>query len=70
MRAAYKDRQWVLIGDDDSEIARFRTKAQLMKYWNENPDGGKTEEKKVDDEKKDWLDDYEEEIDDEEEEDS
>jgi hypothetical protein len=35
----------------------------------ENPDGGKAEEKKVD-EKTDWLDDYEEEIDDEEEEDS
>ena len=66
---AYKNRAWILMDDSNNEIARFKSRSQLVKYWNENGNGSKAEEKEVD-EAKDWLDDYEEEIDDEEEEDS
>jgi hypothetical protein len=65
---AYKNRAWILMDDNNEEIARFKSRSQLIKYWNENGNGSKTEEKV--DEEKDSLDDYEEEIDDEEEEDS
>jgi hypothetical protein len=65
---AYKNRAWILMDDNNEEIARFKSRSQLVKYWNENGNGSKAEEKV--DEEKDWLDDYEEEIDDEEEEDS
>jgi hypothetical protein len=69
MNMAYKNRAWILMDDSNNEIARFKSRSQLVQYWNENGDGSKAEEK-VDEKKKDWLDDYEEEIDDEEEEDS
>ena len=69
MNMAYKNRAWILMDDSNNEIARFKSRSQLVKYWNENGNGSKAEEKEVD-EAKDWLDDYEEEIDDEEEEDS
>jgi hypothetical protein len=65
---AYKNRAWILMDDSNNEIARFKSRSQLVKYWNENGNGSKAEEEV--DEEKDWLDDYEEEIDDEEEEDS
>jgi|DEB0MinimDraft_10_1074344.scaffolds.fasta_scaffold289220_1 hypothetical protein len=65
MNIAYKNRAWILMDDKNEEIARFKSRSQLMKYWEENGDGSKTQEKV--DEKKDWLDDYEEEINDEEE---
>jgi hypothetical protein len=68
MNMAYKNRAWILMDDNNEEIARFKSRSQLVKYWNENGNGSKAEEKV--DEEKDWLDDYEEEIDDEEEEDS
>ena len=69
MTYLYKDFSWILYSEKGDEIARFKSKSELLKFMKENPDGGKAEEKKVD-EKTDWLDDYEEEIDDEEEEDS
>jgi hypothetical protein len=69
MNMAYKNRAWILMDDSNNEIARFKSRSQLVKYWNENGNGSKAEEKEVD-EAKDWLDDYEEESDDEEEEDS
>jgi len=69
MTYLYKDFSWILYSEKGDEIARFKSKSELLKFMKENPDGGKAEEEKVD-EKKDWLDDYEEEIDDEEEEDS
>jgi len=68
MNMAYKNRAWILMDDSNNEIARFKSRSQLVKYWNENGNGSKAEEEV--DEEKDWLDDYEEEIDDEEEEDS
>lgn len=68
MTYLYKDFSWILYSEKGDEIARFKSKSELLKFMKENPDGGKAEEKV--DEKKDWLDDYEEEIDDEEEEDS
>lgn len=68
MTYLYKDFSWILYSEKGDEIARFKSKSELLKFMKENPDGGKAEEKKVD-EKTDWLDD-EEEIDDEEEEDS
>lgn len=68
MRAAYKDRQWVLIGDNEVEIARFKTRAQLMKYWNENPDAKAQEVNKA--EEPSSQEDWDEEEDLEEEEDS
>jgi len=50
--------------DKNEEIARFKSRSQLMKYWEENGDGSKTQEKV--DEKKDWLDEEEEDNDEEE----
>ena len=50
--------------DKNEEIARFKSRSQLMKYWEENGDGNKTQEKV--DEKKDWLDEEEEDNDEEE----
>ena len=64
MRAKFMDRQWVLLGDDEKEIARFKSRAQLLKYWEENPDAKAPESSE---EKKGWLDKEE---DDEDEEDS
>lgn len=69
MTYLYKDFSWILYSEKGDEIARFKSKSELLKFMKENPDGGKAEEKKVD-EKTDWLDDYEEEVDDKEEEDS
>ena len=53
------------LGDDEKEIARFKSRAQLLKYWEENPDAKAPESSE---EKKGWLD--KEEDDDEDEEDS
>ncbi len=64
MRAKFMDRQWVLLGDDEKEIARFKSRAQLLKYWEENPDAKATESSE---EKKSWLDKEEDDLDEEEE---
>ena len=64
MNIAYKNRAWILMDDKNEEIARFKSRSQLMKYWEENGDGSKTQEKV--DEKKDWLDEEEEDNDEEE----
>ena len=53
MRAKFMNRQWVLLGDDEKEIARFKSRVQLLKYWEENPDAKAQESSE---EKKSWLD--------------
>lgn len=62
----FQNNSWVLKTVEGQEIARFRTRRELMKFMQENPNGG-TEETVSETEEPSEAEDSEEEIDEEEE---
>ena len=40
MNYVYKDFSWVLYSERGNEIARFKSKSELLKFIAENPDAG------------------------------
>ena len=72
MTYVYKDFSWVLYSERGNEIARFKSKSELLKFIAENPDAGtqETVSKEEEPSAEEEVFDEEEEILDEEEEDS